>query len=220
MNRRKYVSCVATTAVIGISGCLDDSLEAVENVGSENHEFGEVVNHRGVEVVPTEWMVTDEVTADVDQGMTQDRSPEAGAEFLLTHIEAVNNGDNRRELPSRSSALGGSSGRSIRVYYAGEETETTQFEDISSAYEVDGVRLTPYHQSRLDQDATGEVYPDVGVEGWIVAEITEGFDIDQTTIEITLGSGDELETFEWAYSTAAEVSPDDISENEGTIPEI
>ena len=220
MNRRKYLSCVATTAVIGISGCLDDSLEVVENVGSENHEVGEVVNHRGVEVVPTEWMVTDEVTADVDQGMTQDRSPEAGAEFLLTHIEAVNDGDNRSELPSRSSALGGTSGRNIRVYYAGEETETTQFEDISSAYEVDGVRLTPYHQSRLDQDATGEVYPDVGVEGWIVAEITEGFDIDQTTIEIAWGDGDESETFEWVYSTDAEVSPEEINENGGTTPEI
>jgi len=165
-------------------------------------------------------MVTDEVTADVDQGMTQDRSPEAGAEFLLTHIEAVNDGDNRSELPSRSSALGGTSGRNIRVYYAGEETETTQFEDISSAYEVDGVRLTPYHQSRLDQDATGEVYPDVGVEGWIVAEITEGFDIDQTTIEIAWGDGDESETFEWVYSTDAEVSPEEINENGGTTPEI
>ena len=209
MNRREYFAYAAATGLVGIAGCLDQVPEAAENV-----EGG------GREVVPTGWMAMDEVTFDVDQGMTQDRTPATGAQFLLTRIRAANEGDNRRELPSRSSALGGSSGRNIRVHYSGEETNTIQFEDISSAYEVDGVQLTPYHQSRFEEDATGPVFPGVGVEGWIVAEITEGFTIEETTIEIEWGDGDEVEVFEWVYSAAAEVSPEDINEDDGTTTEI
>ena len=220
MNRREYLTYTAAGGLVGMSGCLDETLEGAENVGGGRREFGEAVNHRGVEVVPTDWMATNEVTFDVDQGMTQERTPPTGADYLLTHIQAANEGDHSRELPSRSSALGGTSGRNIRVYYADEETGTTQFEDTSSAYEVDGVRLTPYHQSRFDQDATGEVFPGISIEGWIVAEITEGFDIEETTIEIEWGGGDEREAFEWVYSTVAEVSPEEVDENEGTITEL
>ena len=220
MNRREYLSCVATTGLVGMGGCLGEATEAVENASRGSRMFGEVVKHRGVEVVPTQWMTTNEVTFDVDQGMTQSKTPAPGAEFLLTHIQAANEGEQRRELPSRSSAFGGSSGRGIRVYYIDEETSVNQFEDISSAYEVDGVRLTPYHQSRFDEDATGSVYPGIGVEGWIVAEITEGFNIEETTVEIEWGSGDELEAFEWVYSIDAEVSPEEVNENEETTIEI
>ena len=220
MNRREYLTFATTTGIISTAGCLDRASEITENAAEEDREFGEVVKHRGVEVVPTRWIATGEVTFDVEQGMTQDRTPATGAEFLLTKIRAANKGENRRKLPSRSSALGGSSGRNIRVYYSDEETNTTQFEDISSTYEVDGVQLTPYHQSRFDEDATGEVYPGITVEGWIVAEITEGFNIEETTIEIEWGDGGKLEVFEWVYSAGAEVSPEEVNENEGTTVEI
>lgn len=220
MNRREYLTCATTTGIIGIAGCLDEASEVTENAVGEDRDFGEVVNHRGVEVAPIRWLTTDEITFDVDQGMAQDRTPAAGAEFLLTHIRAANEGDNRRELPSRSSAFGGSSGRNIRVYYSDEETNTIQFEDISSTYEVDGVQLTPYHRSRFEGDATGEVYPGTTVEGWIVAEIAKGFSIEETTIEIEWGDGDKLEVFEWVYSAGAEVSPEEVNENEGTTTEI
>jgi len=203
-----------------MAGCLDEVSETVENVGGGSREFGEVVNHHGVEVVPTHWIAANEATFDVDQGMTQNRTPATGAEFLLTRIQAANEGEQRRDLPSRSSAFGGSSGRDIRVHYAGEETSTNQFEDISTTYEVDGVELTPYHQSRFKEDATGPVYPGVGAGGWIIAEITEGFDVEETTIEIEWGDRDEVEAFEWVYSTSAKVSPDEVAENEDTTTEI
>lgn len=214
------LACTAATGVVGMPGCIGETLEGVEGVGQKSREFGEVAKHRGVEVMPTHWMATNQITFDVDQGMTQTRTPPTGAEFLLTYVQAANEGDNRRELPSRSSTFGGTSGRDIRVYYSDEETDTNQFEDISSAYEVDGVRLTPYLQSRLDQDATGEVFPSVSIEGWIVAEITEGFNVEETTIEAEWGDEDELEAFEWVYSTAAEISPEEINDNEGKTTEI
>jgi len=88
MNRREYLSCVATTGLVGMGGCLGEATEAVENASRGSRMFGEVVKHRGVEVVPTQWMTTNEVTFDVDQGMTQSKTPAPGAEFLLTHIQA------------------------------------------------------------------------------------------------------------------------------------
>lgn len=221
MNRRTYLTCAAATGLVGVSGCLNEVTEEVRDVADGGgREFGEVVTHQGVEVAPTRWMTTDEITFDVDQGATLDETPTTGAEFLLTHLKAMNTGDHERELPSRSSVLGGRSGRNIRIYYAGEETSTVQHEDTSTAYEVDGVRLTPYRHSRFEGDAVGSVYPGTGVEGWIVAEITEGFDAEETIVEVELGSENELEPFEWVYSAAAEVSPEEESETDDTITEI
>lgn len=218
MNRRKYLTCTAAVGLTGIAGCLNEVPEALTDPGS-GREFGESVEHRGLEVAPTHSMTADEVTFDVEQGATIDETAPSGAEFLLTRIEAANRGDHERVLPSRSSGLGGGSGRNIWIYYGGEETSTVIHEDTSKWYEVGGSRLTPYTQSRL-QDATGPVYPGTAIEGWIVAEITEDFNVEETKIEIELGDGSESEVFEWTYSSDTMVSPEEVPESEGTTTEI
>jgi hypothetical protein len=73
---------------------------------------------------------------------------------------------------------------------------------------VVGKRLTPYRRSRDRKDAIGSVYPGVGVAGWIVVEIAERFDPEDTTTEIEW-DGDEKRVFGWQYSENVRVAPEE-----------
>lgn len=202
---RRQVLLGASMTIGVLSGCSVQTL-----AGPSTKTLGESVEHRGVKVTPDAYLTAGEVTYDMeDTNHSPTEEAPTGATYLLTHLSVKHVGESERVFPKR----GGTSARDdIDMFYNGEELDTPSNENIAKAFVVEGNRLPSYLHQIFNNDQMSAVYAG-SASGWLISEIPAGFTPEDASIKITWGASSTIgadesnfETYEWMYTSDAEVS--------------
>ncbi len=209
MKRRQLLASTGL-AMGGLSGCTN-----LSSVGlNENTKIGESQSYEGVLVTPEHYITAQEVTLQLANNQKK-VAAESGASILLTKLNISHEGDSEQEFPTTSAQ------DTIDLYYDDDRVEEGgMLVQSAKGLKVGDKKLVPYSTALYEADATGE-YIRTEVSGWLFNEVASNFSPTDLFLHIVWNMqivGDEGETVQkWQYTDDAEISIDQVEEEESTI---
>lgn len=199
MQRRRYLTAIASASSITIVGCLgggDRASKGEETLTPRN--VGESVTYGGLEISVTETETAQQLTTADGSDADQQRdviTPEQGAIFALAYIRIENVGDTEISYPER--------GGDIQMIYRDQDASN---EYVAGALGIGSEQESIYSDSVYKKSADTGAYPGTIAEGWTVFEVPEDFEQSDAFVSIRYSdTSADGRTFRWDFT--AEGSP-------------
>lgn len=206
MNRRTYLAATGGAAATLLSGCswLQSSLDGLTGT---NRKIGERATHDSVRFTPTQYVLTDELSRELEDGHSRPDTAPDGATYVLTQLQVVHLGDSEVELPTPHH------GNSLGLYYDGEPVNNGRLlDDLTVAYSVQGKTLQAYGQALSDAGALAAAPSGTRASGWVFGELTADFAPERLELRAAWepeGTRDpKVQT--WTYTEDAQTPIEDV----------
>ena len=169
-SRRNYLSLLAITGSMTITGCVGSSNESSQPESPKSQSVGESIFHAGLKMTIPDYKIIDEFTEVTNDGSERDvQTPSPGAAFLFVNIVLKNVGKTEREVPSDDN---------INIIYKKEGISSDPFINMKVDNKI---------YSRYQKDYTSGLFPGKTLQGWVVFQVPREFTESDAVVTIERG---------------------------------